>query len=132
MHRCNCRVEGCHHEAEFDVDFLLRMVKRGDPAALNRLLERYRNYIMLLVRLQLGCRSGGRIDFERTHPGNLARDRAGPNSLRGQPSASFWPGLAEWSRSCLRKRRGVILGAKTAMLASIYRRETNQIHRHLS
>ncbi len=64
MHRCNCRVEGCHHEAEFDVDFLLRMVKRGDPAALDRLLERYRNYIMLLVRLQLGCRSGGKTDFE--------------------------------------------------------------------
>ena len=64
MHRCNCRVEGCHHETEFDSDFLLRMAKRGDPAALGRLLERYRNYIALLVRLQLGCRSGGKNDFD--------------------------------------------------------------------
>ena len=44
-----------HHrtgEVKFDSEFLLVLAKAGDEAALGRLLERYRNYIGLLIRLQ--------------------------------------------------------------------------------
>src|SRR5262249_25002010 len=44
-----------HHragEAELDSEFLLVLAKTGDGAELGRLLERYRNYIGLLIRLQ--------------------------------------------------------------------------------
>jgi RNA polymerase sigma-70 factor (ECF subfamily) len=44
-----------HHragEAELDTEFLLILAKAGDGSALGRLLERYRNYIGLLIRLQ--------------------------------------------------------------------------------
>ena len=41
----------------FDAEGLLVLAKAGDGAALGRLLERYRNYVGLLVRLQVGRRS---------------------------------------------------------------------------
>jgi hypothetical protein len=39
-------------ESGFDTDSLLILAKTGDGAALGRLLERYRSYIGLLIRLQ--------------------------------------------------------------------------------
>jgi RNA polymerase sigma-70 factor (subfamily 1) len=39
-------------EVDFDTEFLLVLARAGDRAALDRLLERYRNYIGLLIRLQ--------------------------------------------------------------------------------
>jgi RNA polymerase sigma-70 factor (ECF subfamily) len=40
-------------ESGFDPEFLLVRAKGGDGAALGRLLERYQNYMGLLVRLQI-------------------------------------------------------------------------------
>ena len=54
------------HDAEpvFDPEFLLVLAKGGDGAALGRLLERYRNYVGLLVRLQVGRRLRTKVDIE--------------------------------------------------------------------
>jgi RNA polymerase sigma-70 factor (ECF subfamily) len=51
-------------ESGFDPEFLLGMAKSGDGAALGRLLERYRNYMGLLVRLQVGRRLRTKVDIE--------------------------------------------------------------------
>ena len=48
----------------FDPEFLLVLAKGGDGAALGRLLERYRNYVGLLVRLQVGRRLRTKVDIE--------------------------------------------------------------------
>jgi RNA polymerase sigma-70 factor (ECF subfamily) len=51
-------------DSEFDPEFLLVLAKAGDSAALGRLLERYRNYVGLLVRLQVGRRLKSKVDVE--------------------------------------------------------------------
>ena len=48
----------------FDAEGLLVLAKAGDGAALGRLLERYRNYVGLLVRLQVGRRLRTKVDIE--------------------------------------------------------------------
>jgi RNA polymerase sigma-70 factor, ECF subfamily len=48
----------------FDPEGLLVLAKAGDGAALGRLLERYRNYVGLLVRLQVGRRLRTKVDIE--------------------------------------------------------------------
>jgi RNA polymerase sigma-70 factor, ECF subfamily len=56
-----------HHraaEAEFDTEFLLVQAKAGDGVALGRLLEHYRNYLGLLIRLQGGRQLRKRMDAE--------------------------------------------------------------------
>jgi RNA polymerase sigma-70 factor, ECF subfamily len=64
MKRCDDHDQGCHAGSEFDPEFLLVMAKGGDGAALGRLLERYRNYMGLLVRLQVGRRLRSKVDVE--------------------------------------------------------------------
>src|SRR5689334_3615589 len=51
-------------DPEIDPEFLLSMAKAGDGAALGRLLQRYRNYMGLLVRLQLSRRLQSKLDVE--------------------------------------------------------------------
>jgi RNA polymerase sigma-70 factor (ECF subfamily) len=51
-------------DSGFDPEFLLVLAKAGDGAALGRLLERYRNYVGLLVRLQVGRRLKSKVDVE--------------------------------------------------------------------
>ena len=51
-------------DAGFDPELLLVLAKAGDGAALGRLLERYRNYMGLLVRLQVGRRLRRKVDVE--------------------------------------------------------------------
>jgi RNA polymerase sigma-70 factor, ECF subfamily len=53
-----------HGESGFDPEFLLVMAKAGDGAALGQLLERYRNYMGLLVRLQVGRRLRSKVDVD--------------------------------------------------------------------
>ena len=56
-----------HHragEAEFDSECLLVQAKAGDGAATGRLLEHYRNYVGLLIRLRGGRRLRKRADAE--------------------------------------------------------------------
>jgi RNA polymerase sigma-70 factor (ECF subfamily) len=51
-------------DAGCDPEVLLVLAKAGDGAALGRLLERYRNYMGLLVRLQVGRRLRRKVDVE--------------------------------------------------------------------
>jgi RNA polymerase sigma-70 factor (ECF subfamily) len=47
-----------------DPETMLARVRAGEPAALGPLLERYRNYLTLLVRLQIGQRLRAKLDVE--------------------------------------------------------------------
>ncbi len=47
-----------------DPELLLSLAKAGDRAALGHLLERYRNYLALLVRLQVGRRLRSKVDID--------------------------------------------------------------------
>jgi RNA polymerase sigma-70 factor, ECF subfamily len=51
-------------DADLDPELLLVLAKAGDGVALGRLLERYRNYMALLVRIQVGRRLSRKIDPE--------------------------------------------------------------------
>jgi RNA polymerase sigma-70 factor (ECF subfamily) len=48
--------------SEPDPERLLVLARAGDVAALGRLLERYRGYLALLARLQIGRRLRGKVD----------------------------------------------------------------------
>ena len=47
---------------EFDTQDLLRAARAGDGSAQGRLMEMYRNYLILLARLQIGRRLQGKVD----------------------------------------------------------------------
>src|SRR3954452_24358404 len=47
---------------EHDCEELLDRVRAGDDSALGGLLERYRMYLTLLARLQIGRRLQGKVD----------------------------------------------------------------------
>ncbi|MGP0068697.1 MAG: sigma-70 family RNA polymerase sigma factor [Isosphaeraceae bacterium] len=51
-------------DAGFDSQRLLVLAKDGDGVALGRLLERYRNYMAVLIRIQVGRRLGRKVDAE--------------------------------------------------------------------
>src|SRR6266446_4988842 len=48
--------------ADLDHEQLLRQAKAGEAPALGRLLERYRAYLRLLARVQIGRRLQGKVD----------------------------------------------------------------------
>jgi RNA polymerase sigma-70 factor, ECF subfamily len=56
--------DDCKSDAAFDPELLLVLAKAGDGAALGRLLQRYRNYMGLLIRLQVGRRLRRKVDAE--------------------------------------------------------------------
>ena len=64
MNWCDNHNERWDDESAFDLEVLLVLAKGGDGAALGRLLERYRNYVGLLVRLQIGRRLRTKVDIE--------------------------------------------------------------------
>src|SRR5207245_166431 len=47
---------------DVDPDRLLFLARGGDAAALGQLLELYRNYLMLMARVQVGRRIQGKFD----------------------------------------------------------------------
>ena len=64
MNWCDNHDQCRDDESVFDPELLLVLAKGGDGAALGRLLERYRNYVGLLVRLQVGRRLRTKVDIE--------------------------------------------------------------------
>ena len=81
-------------EAEFDPEFLLVLAKAGDGAALGRLLEHYRNYIGLLIRLQ-----GRRRLRKKWTRGSVPRNRSGDppkdRNVRGSSNGVLDVGAAD-------------------------------------
>src|SRR5262245_52067232 len=49
-------------EADFDPEALLQLARQGHASALGGLLNRYRNYLVLLARYQIGQRLQGKIE----------------------------------------------------------------------
>jgi RNA polymerase sigma-70 factor (ECF subfamily) len=64
MSWCDSHDQCRDSESVFDPELLLVLAKGGDGAALGRLLERYRNYVGLLVRLQVGRRLRTKVDID--------------------------------------------------------------------
>src|SRR5579863_8254096 len=64
MSWCDNQEHSRDGDTAFDPEFLLVLAKAGDGTALGRLLERYRNYVGLLVRLQVGRRLKSKVDIE--------------------------------------------------------------------
>ena len=83
--------------SQSDPEGLLFLARGGDVAALGRLLERYRGYLALLARLQIGRRLQGKVDaadlVQETFL-KAARDFA---SFRGHTEDE----LASWLRQIL-------------------------------
>src|SRR5437763_16550039 len=76
---------------------LLRLARTGDALALGELLERYRPYLTLLARLQIGRRLQGKVD-----PADLVQEvflEAASHypAFRGETE----PELASWLRQIL-------------------------------
>ena len=94
MSWCKHHDQNHHGEAGFDPELLLVMAKGGDGAALGRLLERYRNYMGLLVRLQVGRRLRTKVDIEDLFRKSGWRFTARSRYSVGAPSESFSPGYA--------------------------------------
>jgi RNA polymerase sigma-70 factor, ECF subfamily len=51
-----------NHGLASDAQHLLRLARRDPAQALGPLLERYRHYLLLLARLQIGRRLQGKVD----------------------------------------------------------------------
>jgi RNA polymerase sigma-70 factor (ECF subfamily) len=64
MSGCDDHDQSHEDASAFDPEFLLVLAKGGDSVALGRLLEWYRNYMGLLVRLQVGRRLRSKVDVE--------------------------------------------------------------------
>ncbi len=60
----NKKVSTGSDDSELDPEALLALAKAGDKVALGKLLERYHNYMALLVRLQVSRRLSSKMDVE--------------------------------------------------------------------
>lgn len=82
---------------------LLRLARAGDGGALGQLLERYRNYLALLARIQIGRRLQRKVDeTDLVQEAFLEAHRSFPR-FRGESEPEF----VAWLRE--------ILGARLAM-----------------
>jgi RNA polymerase sigma-70 factor (ECF subfamily) len=76
---------------------LLHQARQGDGEALGRLLERYRNYLVLLARLQIGRRLQGKVDAADLVQETFLKAHRDFARFRGQTEAE----LASWLRQIL-------------------------------
>jgi RNA polymerase sigma-70 factor, ECF subfamily len=89
----NAHEEGC--------EGLLALARNGDDSALGQLLERYRTYLTLLARLQVGRRLQGKAD-----PGDMVQEtffEAAKNfgQFRGESEPEFTAWLRQILAGCL-------------------------------
>src|SRR5215471_7503896 len=81
----------------FDCEALLAQARTGDDGALGRLLERYRAYLTLLARLQVGRRLQGKAD-----PADMVQETFLEAARHfGQFRGETEPELAGWLRQIL-------------------------------
>jgi RNA polymerase sigma-70 factor (ECF subfamily) len=78
-----------------DPEKLLRSARAGDASALGAILERYRNYLSLLAKLQIGRRLQGKID---------ASDMVQDTFLKAQRDFAKFRGTTEREWVCWLRR----------------------------
>ena len=84
---------------------LLRQVRAGDHASFGRLLERYRNYLTVLARLQIGRRLQGKFDPADVVQETFLRAHDRFRQFRGRTEAE----LVGWLRRVLASRMAKLL-----------------------
>jgi RNA polymerase sigma-70 factor (ECF subfamily) len=78
------------HEAEsLETPCLLERARAGDGTALGLLLERYRNYLSLLARVQIGRRIQGKLDVADVVQETFLDVHCGIGQFRGSTEAQF-------------------------------------------
>ena len=77
----------CHDEQ--NPETLLVLAKAGSGSALGRLLESYRHYLALLVRLQVGRRLQGKLDVEDLLQETFLEAHRGIGQFRGSSEREF-------------------------------------------
>ena len=68
---------------------LLDLARTGDGAALGQLLERYRSYLSLLARVQIGRRMQGKLDVADVVQETYLEAHRGVGQFRGSNEAQF-------------------------------------------
>lgn len=96
------------HQTSVGPEELLRLARSDDGSALGRLLECYRNYLLLLVRLQIGRRLRGKVDAADLVQETFLSAHRDFATFRGTTEAE----LVGWLRQ--------ILAANVAMLVRRY------------
>jgi RNA polymerase sigma-70 factor (ECF subfamily) len=85
-----------------DPEQLLALVRKRNGGTLGQLLERYRNYLMLLARLQIGRRLQGKVDSSDLVQETFLRAHRDFGQFRGTTAEE----LASWLRQILAARLG--------------------------
>jgi RNA polymerase sigma-70 factor (ECF subfamily) len=80
-----------------DLERQLRLARAGDGTALGQLLEAYRNYLVVLARVQIGRRLQGKIDASDVVQETFLKAHRHFGQFRGQSQKE----LAGWLRQIL-------------------------------
>jgi RNA polymerase sigma-70 factor (ECF subfamily) len=72
-----------------DTVWLLNRARDGDGAALGQLLERYRSYLSLLARVQIGRRIQGKLDVADVVQETFLEAHRGVGHFRGETEGQF-------------------------------------------
>ena len=83
--------------ADPDPERLIRLAQEGDMQALGQLFELYRNYLLLLARMQIGRRLQGKVDAADLVQETLLAAHRGLAQFRGATEAE----LVGWLRRIL-------------------------------
>jgi RNA polymerase sigma-70 factor, ECF subfamily len=84
-------------EASAGLEQLLRLARMGDGTALGQLLELYRNYLVVLTRVQIGRRLQGKVDASDVVQSAFLKAHRHFGQFRGQSEKE----LAAWLRQIL-------------------------------
>jgi RNA polymerase sigma-70 factor (ECF subfamily) len=78
-----------HEEQDLEITRLLNQAREGDGPALGQLLERYRNYLHLLARVQIGRRMQGKLDVADVVQETFLEVHRGIGQFRGRSEQQF-------------------------------------------
>jgi RNA polymerase sigma-70 factor (ECF subfamily) len=84
-------------EVSPDLERQLRLARAGDGTALGQLLEAYRNYLIVLARVQIGRRLQGKVDASDVVQEAFLKAHRNFGQFRGQSQKE----LAGWLRQIL-------------------------------
>jgi RNA polymerase sigma-70 factor (ECF subfamily) len=78
-----------HEQQAPEIVDLLALARQGDGQALGQLVERYRNYLFLLARVQIGRRIQGKLDVADVVQETFLEVHRGIGQFRGQSEQQF-------------------------------------------